>query len=94
MRYRPRIDGNQKEIVRALRDVGVSVLSLAALGKGVPDLLCAFRGVTVLIEVKDGSLPPSHRRLTPDEQNFIDLWRGKVYVVESVEAALKAVGAM
>lgn len=94
MRYRPRIDGNQKEIVRALRDVGASVLSLAALGHGVPDLLCAFRGVTVMLEVKDGSLPPSHRRLTPDEQNFIDLWRGRVYVVESVEAALKAVGAM
>lgn len=94
MRRAARIDSNHREIVRALRDVGVSVQSLAAVGQGVPDLLCAYRGMNYLLEVKDGSLPPSQRKLTEDERNWIDKWRGKVSVVESVEEALIAVGVM
>lgn len=54
MRYHRtvRIDANQKEIVDALRSVGVSVQSLALVGDGCPDLLCSYRGVLTLLEVK------------------------------------------
>jgi hypothetical protein len=87
-----RIDSNQPEIVKALRSVGASVQSLADLGKGVPDLLVAYRGRNYLLEVKDGSLPPSRRRLTEDEQNWHDSWRGQVVIVETIDDALKVIG--
>lgn len=89
-----RIDQNHRLIVRALRDVGASVQSLADIGKGCPDILCAFRDVNYVLEIKDGSLPPSRKKLTEDEQNWHAMWRGPVHVVESVEDALKVVGAM
>ena len=49
----PRTDGNQAEVVAALQAYGASVQSLAGVGKGCPDLLVGFRGVTYLLEVKD-----------------------------------------
>lgn len=89
-----RIDSNHRLIVRALRDVGVTVLSLADLGKGAPDIACGWRGQNWLFEIKDGSLPPSRRKLTPDEEQFHATWRGQVAVIESVDEALKAIGAI
>ena len=52
MRRAAKIDANQTEIVKALRQVGASVQSLASTGKGCPDLLVGFRGVNWLLEVK------------------------------------------
>ena len=46
MRRAARIDRNQPEIVKALRQVGAHVTSLAAVGDGVPDLLVGFQGMT------------------------------------------------
>ncbi len=94
MRRAARIDANQNEIVQALRDVGASVAITSALGKGFVDLVAGYRGINYLIEIKDGSKPPSAQRLTPDEQEFHDLWRGAVIVVNDVDEALKAIGAI
>jgi len=94
MRLDARTDANQNEIVGALRDVGASVAITSALGKGFPDIVAGYRGINYLIEIKDGSKPPSARRLTPDEQEFHDLWRGAVIVVKNVDEALKAIGAI
>lgn len=82
-----RVDANQTAIVEALRGVGASVLSLAALGNGVPDLLVAFRGQCYLLECKskDG-------KLTPDQWAWIFMWKGDVAVVRSADEALKAIG--
>lgn len=93
MRRAAKVDANQEQIVSALRVAGVLVLSMAALGKGVPDLLCAFRGRLVLLEVKDGNKPPSARKLTPDQQQFHKDWAAvPLHVVESPWDALKAMG--
>jgi hypothetical protein len=46
------VDNTHVEIVKALRKIGAWVLSLAAIGNGCPDLLVAFRGVWILLEVK------------------------------------------
>lgn len=89
MRTVGRTDSNQRAIVKALRDAGASVFSLANMGKGCPDLLVSRRKVTMLLEVKDGSLPPSKRKLTPDEMYFHNTWPGLIFVVESVEEAIK-----
>ena len=92
MRRRGRVDANQREIVAALRQIGASVQSLADIGKGCPDLLVGRAGRTFLLEVKDGSKVKSARALTPDEEAWIEGWRGApVYVVESVEQALATV---
>lgn len=88
-----RVDANQTEIVEALRAVGCAVLSLAAIGKGVPDLLVWRRGLGyVLIEVKDGNKAPSRQALTDDQARFHDEWPGPVIIANSVSAALRAVG--
>lgn len=95
MRRAAKVDRNQPEIVAALRKVGADVFSLAAVGDGIPDLLVGFRGVTVLMEVKDGSKPPSARQLTPDQIEWHAAWRGgRCVVVSSVSEALAAIEVM
>ena len=85
-----KVDRNQSEIVLALRKVGATVHPLHAVGFGCPDLLVGYRGQNLLMEVKDGELPPSARRLTPDQIGFHSLWRGQVAVVKSVDEAITA----
>lgn len=92
MRTAARVDANHKRIVEALRGIGCSVQSLAAIGKGCPDLLVGFRGRNYVIEIKDGDKPPSKRRLTPDEEVWHETWNGHVMIVESVTQAFDAIG--
>lgn len=89
-----RVDDNHAEIVAALRQVGCSVQSLASLGNGCPDLLVGTHKANFLLEVKDGRKSPSRRKLTPDEKDWHEAWRGQVCVVESVNDALRVVGIM
>jgi len=91
VRRAARTDANHQEIVAALRRAGIAVKSLAAVGKGMPDLLVAFRGVNVLLEVKDGSKPESERQLTADEQDFFDTWPGPRFIVTRPEEAVLVV---
>lgn len=92
VRTRGRIDANQPLIVKALELGGCTVKSTAALGHGFPDLAVGLRGQNFFLEVKDPSAKPSKRRLTPDEKEWHQLWRGQVDVVETPEDALRAVG--
>lgn len=91
MRRAARTDGNQNAVVEALRKAGVSVQPLHQVGDGCPDLLCGLRGVNLLLEIKDGSLPPSRRALTPAQVKWHAEWRGQRVVVESPMEALRAV---
>lgn len=92
-RWAAATDDNQAAIVRALRSVGASVYVTSRLGGGFPDLAVGYRGRTELLEVKDGTKPPSRRALTPDEERFVRSWRGRpVVVVESIVEALRAIG--
>ena len=89
VRLAARIDDNQREIVSALRAVGCSVQSLAAVGQGVPDLLVySPRRGLMLIEVKNGNLPPSRQKRTDAQLIWHAEWRGPVFVVASVDEAL------
>ncbi len=78
--------------MRTLRDCGCSVLVMSSLGHGAPDLLVGLRGQNYALEVKDGSLSPSRRQLTPYERRWHNSWRGQVVVVDTVAQALAAVG--
>jgi hypothetical protein len=95
MRRAARTDNNHEQIVKALRAVGATVQSLAAVGQGVPDLLVGYQGKNILVEVKDGSKTPSRRKLTDDQVKWHDNWNGgAVAVVDSVDAAWAALGIM
>lgn len=91
MSYRARrIDVNQPTIVKHFRKLGCSVAILSEVGKGIPDILVSrlrsnLPPWTALIEIKDGSKPPSARKLTPDEQDFHNKWQGELYIIESIE---------
>lgn len=87
MRRAAKVDLNQPDIVNALRKVGVSVVSLASIGQGCPDLLAAKGDKAWLIEVKGPK-----GKLTPDQERFILDWAGTVHMVRSVDDALRLVG--
>ena len=92
MRRRGKVDANHADIVKALRQIGATVQSLADIGKGCPDLLVGFRGRTHILEVKDGSLAPSKRTLTPMEAAWAIGWQGApVVVVYNAEEAIEMV---
>lgn len=91
MRRAAKVDANHESVVQALRSAGCSVQSLAALGNGCPDLLVGYKGMTLLFEVKDGTKPPSKRRLTPDQAEWIKAWTGgAVWLITSIPEALDA----
>ena len=92
MRRAAKTDANQREVVAALRAAGASVQLLHAVGEGCPDLLVGYKGLNMLLEVKDGSKPPSAQKLTPQQEEWHRDWRGHRVVVNSPEAALTAIG--
>ncbi len=89
MRRAAKIDGNQTMLVEAFRTLGCSVLSLAAVGKGVPDLLVAIKGITWLVEVK---MPRGKE--TPDQVEFATNWQGCRAIVRDVAGVATVVKTM
>ena len=84
-----RIDTNHKEIVAALREVGATVVSLASMKHGCPDLLVGYQNETLLMEIKKDS----KAKFTPDQLEFMAKWRGgAISRVDSVDAAIRALG--
>jgi Holliday junction resolvase len=86
-----KIDDNQNEIVKMLRRIGCSVAITSMVGKGFPDIICAFRGKNFLFEIKDGNKSESRKRLTPDEEKFFNTWQGQISKVESFDEILKII---
>lgn len=81
-----RTDSNQAAIVRALRQAGASVCSLASVGGGCPDLLVGWAGANMLLEVKN--MNGRGMRFTPEQRKFMDEWKGRIYIVTSPIQAL------
>jgi Holliday junction resolvase len=92
MRRVCRVDSNQREIVQVLRELGCSIAHTHVIGRGFPDLIVGYGGHNYLIEIKDGSKPPSKQRLTPDEEAWHTSWRGQIAVVNSIAEALNVCG--
>ena len=86
MSFAKKVDKNQASVVKALRDYGADVHLLHMVGAGIPDLLVAYEGHTILIEVKDGA----DKKFTPDQIKFIAGWKGgHLYRVNSSEEAVE-----
>lgn len=85
--HQGRVDVNQDAIVTALRKAGCSVLSLARIGGGAPDLLVARANKLYLLEIKtDGGT------LSQSQLDWINGWNASVSTVRSIEGALAVVG--
>lgn len=65
------------------RSLGCTVQHLHMVGKGCPDILVGYRNINLLIEIKNGALVPSARKLTTDESGWHKRWAGQVCIVES-----------
>lgn len=90
MRRAAKVDRNQSEIVKALRKCGAAVVITSQL-KNAFDILVGFQGRLHVMEIKDGELPPSARKLSEGEQKCKTLLEGvnvPYNVVNSVEDAL------
>lgn len=88
-------DGNHGEIVDDLRKAGATVLDLAAVGKGAPDLLVGYRGVNYLIEIKDPLQPKASTKLRENQVEFHEGWKGrKPAVAMTAREALAIIGAI
>lgn len=74
-------DKNEPEIVNALKAKGVSVVRLS--DPNTPDLLCSYRNITCLMEVKTKG-----GALTKGQKEFIKDWQGLVFVIRSAEEAV------
>ena len=83
-----KVDPNHKSIVEGLRALGASVQSIAAVGRGCPDLLVGIGKRNFVLEVKDGAKFPSQRKLTIAEEEWQRGWRGQVNTVHSLDEAI------
>ena len=86
-RHANRVDANHAEISKALAAIGAVVTDLSGNGKGVPDLLVAFRGMFFMLEVKvaKGKLNELQTKWFAKHENC------RAYVVRSAEEAIAAV---
>ena len=84
MRRAAKPDANRSGIVRDLKLMGIAVYDL----KMPVDLLCNFRGVNYLVEIKnlDGK-----NTLTQAQKDFIESWPGPVHIVRNTDEAIKAI---
>lgn len=90
-RFARKVDANHAEVVAALRAVGAWVHDTSRLGGGFPDLFVSHRGRLFLLEVKDGRKPPSARKLSPAEREFVDGCPLRVHIVLCAEDAVRLV---
>ena len=67
------------------RQMGCSVHDTSEVGDGFGDFVIGYRGRNLIIEVKDGERPPSKRKLTPDQVEFHESWRGQKAVVKDFQ---------
>jgi len=91
-RYAKKRDANERAIIQALEAVGARVWQLDR----PVDLVVGYRNRFTLLEVKDGDKPPSSRKLTPEQQSFLELclaFNLPAAKVETVDEALAAIGA-
>ena len=96
MRRAARIDANQPDIFKLWRRLGVLVTDTSGMGDGFPDAMLAYRGKLILVEIKDGSKPPSAQRLTAAQEVFHGQHRAhgvEIPIVRTEADALAVIGA-
>jgi hypothetical protein len=92
-----RRDANEPVIQTALERAGATVEQLPT-GQGMPDLLCGYKGINYLLEVKlnpvKGEVFASHCSLNKKQRDWHSGWKGQKCIVRTPEEALQAIGAI
>ena len=85
MAFAKKVDKNQVDVVKTLRDYGAQVFHLHTQGGGIPDLMVCYNDQTILLEVKDGET----KKLTPLQIKLFAGWQGgPLHRVNSCEEAI------
>ena len=84
MRLAARKDDNHKEISLTFERLGWSVLDIYQI-PNCADIIVGKWNHSIVIEIKDGSKPPSKRKLTQGEISFRDRWRGDYRIVTCIQ---------
>lgn len=91
--------GHTHTVGKGFPDIVVGVPGLTIVGdfnqKRVRQLLHAIHGLKVLdganllLELKDGEKTASQQKLTTDEVEFHDEWKGQLEIINSAESAVE-----
>ena len=88
VRQRAKQDANQTELVKVIEQHGGSWLDTSRMA-GALDGVVGYAGIDQRAEIKDGSKPPSRQRLTDDESDVFETWKGRRPVIlKSVQDVL------
>lgn len=82
-----RRDENHAEVVAAARKMGAKVTDVATVKKFC-DILVGYKGCLLIVEIKNGKLPASQRKLTPGElecKNDYEAVGVPYYVINSTD---------
>jgi hypothetical protein len=79
-----RIDANQPEIVKALRDIPGVTVEL-----GHDDFICGYKGVSYWIELK---VPGKEKKLKPDQIRIRNTFTGCYIIASTLDQILEAMG--
>lgn len=95
MRYSARLDNNHREIVNALIDFGVSVLECHTIGRGFPDLIIGYCGITTLMEIKNPKTQYGRAGLNKNQRKWQENWKGgPIAVVYDIDGAIRVAKTM
>lgn len=87
MSFPKKVDNNQLEIVKVFKSLGATVLNLSAVGKGCPDLLIGYKGISVLVEIKSKT-----GKFTEPQLKFMEQWQGgAVNRIDSIDGAIRLI---
>lgn len=87
MRRAAKVDLNQRQMVEQLRACGFTVRHTHTIGKGFPDLIVGRWDINLLVEVKREG-----EKLTPDEREFFETWKGAAIIATSAEQVIAEFG--
>jgi hypothetical protein len=86
MTYGAKKDANHKEIVKAIKKMGVPCIDISSIGCGAPDLVVENRGKLELWEVKNPNTSYGKRGLNKNQVAWAAQWRGSpVRIVRTVD---------
>jgi Holliday junction resolvase len=87
MSFPKKVDNNQLEIVKVFKSLGATVLNLSGVGKGCPDLLIGYKGISVLVEIKSKT-----GKFTEPQLKFMKQWQGgAVNRIDSIDGAIRLI---
>ena len=82
-------DANHDEVADRIMSLGWSVFDLAKYGAPVDLAIGKLgrSGLAALVEIKDGTKPPSKRKLTKEGEDLFKRWEGPIFIFTSPDDA-------